>query len=75
MDANWVMAICGGLTVVGQIVNVALNWRLRAMILEMKAEIIRDVAQDYERQDVCEAKMSAALRRALQAEPGGTEAA
>jgi len=41
----------------------------------MKAEIMRDVAQDHERQDVCEAKMSAALRRALQAEPGGTEAA
>jgi hypothetical protein len=52
MNPEAVTAILGGLAIVGQLVNVYLNLRLRNALLEMREQIMRDVEATYVRKDV-----------------------
>jgi hypothetical protein len=55
MSPGSVTAILGGLAIVGQLVNVYLNLRLRNALLEMREQIMKDVEATYVRKDVYDA--------------------
>jgi len=56
---QWVAAMMGGLAVAGQLVNVMLNLKLRASLLESEKRVLGEVAEIYRRADICDAKMDA----------------
>jgi hypothetical protein len=55
MSPGSVTAVLGGLAIVGQLVNVYLNLRLRNALLEMREQIMKDVEATYVRKDVYDA--------------------
>jgi hypothetical protein len=49
--------IVAAVAVVGQLVNVFLNLKLRAAIAESEMRVLDQVAREYKRQDVCAVEM------------------